>query len=136
MAATESDFRGEELGIGWLFFAGSVLGIAGLMRIVDAFWAFRYNGALPENLEDGVLGSNLDNYAWTWLIVGIVLIVSSFLILTGSQFARWVGYIASVIAAVSAMTWMPYYPIWALTYVLIAMLVLYALAQYGGRDRA
>jgi hypothetical protein len=29
---------------------------------------------------------------------------------------------------------MPYYPIWAMTYVLIALLVFYALAQYGGRN--
>ena len=68
-----------------------------------------------------------------WLLVGIILILSSFLILTGSQLARWVGYIAAALAAVSAMTWMPYYPVWSLTYVLIAMFVIYALAAYGDR---
>src|SRR5438477_11098882 len=57
-------------GMGWLFFAASIMGIAGVMRIIDSIWAFRYNGALPENLKDGVLGSNLSNYAWLWLIVG------------------------------------------------------------------
>ena len=34
-------------GDGWMFFAGTILGLAGLMRLVDSFWAFRYNGALP-----------------------------------------------------------------------------------------
>jgi hypothetical protein len=123
----------ERRGTGWLFFAGTVLGVAGLMRIVDAIWAFRYNGALPDNLQDGLAGSKLSTYAWIWLLVGIVLILSSFLILTGSQLARWVGYLAAALAAVSAMTWMPYYPVWALTYVLIAMFVIYALAAYGDR---
>jgi hypothetical protein len=123
-------------GAGWLFFAGTMLGLAGLMRILDSIWAFRYNGALPDNLKDGVLGSNLDNYAWTWLIVGVILLVSSFLVIRRSQFARWIGYIAAVIAALSAMTWMPYYPIWSLTYVAIAVLVFYALARYGGREAA
>ena len=65
----------EDRGSGWLVLAGTVLGLAGLMRIIDAIWAFRYNGQLPDNLQDGVLGDNLTGYAWTWLIVGIILVV-------------------------------------------------------------
>ena len=124
----------QERGMGWLFFAGTILGLAGLMRVIDALWAFRYNGALPDNLKDGVLGSSLTSYAWVWLIVGPILILSSFLLLARSQFARWIGFIAATIGALSAMTWMPYYPIWSLTYVGIAVLVFYALAAHGGRE--
>ena len=128
---------GEEAsGSGWLFFAGTILGLAGLMRVVDSIWAFRYKGALPSGLANGALGSNLKNYAWTWLIVGIILIISSFLVLVGSQFARWVGFIAATIMAVSAVTWMPYYPVWSLIYILIAVLVFHALSRYGGRQIA
>ena len=120
-------------GAGWLFFAGTILGLAGLMRVVDSIWAFRYDGALPSGLKDGALGDNLTTYAWVWLVVGLVLIISSFMVLSGSEFARWIGMIAAGIAAISAMTWMPYYPIWALTYVVIALLALYALAAHGDR---
>ena len=70
-------------GAGWLFFAGTMLGLAGLMRVVDSIWAFRYNGALPAGLKDGVLGDNLTTYGWVWLVVGIVLIISSFMLLSG-----------------------------------------------------
>ncbi len=119
-----------------LFFAGTLLGLAGLMRIVDAIWAFSYKGALPDGLQDGVLGSNLKNYAWTWLIVGLLLLVSSFLILARFQFARWIGYVAATIAAVSAMAWIPYYPVWSLVYIAIAVAVFYALARYGGHQTA
>jgi len=124
----------ETAGTGWLFFAGTILGLAGIMRIVDSIWAFSYKGALPDGLKDGVLGSDLKHYAWAWLIVGIVLIISSALVLTGSQFARWVGLFAAAIGALSAMTWMPYYPVWSLTYVGIAVLTFYALTRYGGRQ--
>ena len=123
----------DERGAGWLFLAGSVMGLAGLMRIFDAIWAFGYKGALPEGLKDGVLGDNIKNYAWTWLIVGVVILMSSFLVLVGSQFARWVGYFAATVMAISAMAWMPYYPVWSLTYIAIAVLTFYALARYGGR---
>ena len=132
--------RGEELAYreerrsGWLFFAGSVMGLAGLMRIVDAIWAFNYDGPVPQELQDGILCDDLDSYAWLWLGVGIVLLVSSFLILERSQLARWVGLFAAAVAAITAMTWMPYYPIWSLVYVGIAVLVFYALARYGGPE--
>jgi hypothetical protein len=126
------DMRGS----GWLFFAGTILGLAGLMRILDAIWAFRYKGAIPDGLQNGLLGSTLKNYAWAWLIVGIVLVVSSFLVLARSEVGRWVGYAAAVIGGLSAMTWMPYYPIWSLMYVGLAVLVFYALARYGGHARA
>ena len=126
-------FDSEGTGSGWLFFAGTVLGLAGLMRVVDAFWAFGYNGAIPDNLKDGVLGSNLTTYGWVWLGVGLLLIVTSVLLQIRSQFARWLGVVAAAILALTAMTWMPYYPIWALTYVGIALLALYGLAKYGGR---
>jgi len=121
---------------GWIFFAGTLLGLAGLMRILDAIWAFGYNGALPDELQDGILGSELKNYAWMWLVVGVILVASSILLLVHSQLARWVGYVAATIAAVTAMTWMPYYPVWSFLYVAGAVLVFYALARHGGRPPA
>jgi hypothetical protein len=126
-------YRDDDKGFGWLFFAGSVLGLAGIMRIIDSIWAFTYKGALPDNLQNGVLGSNIKTYAWVWLAVGVILLASSFLVITRSQFARWIGIIAAAIAAVSAITWMPYYPIWSLTYIGLAVLVFYGLTVYGGR---
>ena len=134
LTSSELVYSDDPQGSGWLFFAGTVLGLAGLMRIVDAIWAFRYNGALPGRLQDAALGSSLTTYAWLWLIVGLVLIASSFLILRRSQFARWVGYIAATIGALSALTWMPYYPIWSMTYIAIAVFTFYALARHGGRE--
>src|ERR1044071_7129604 len=79
-APQDDEFVPEE-GTGWLFFAASMLGIAGIMRIFDSIWAFQYHGALPDGLKDGVLGSDLHNYAWLWLVVGAVLVLSSFLVL-------------------------------------------------------
>lgn len=123
----------EDAGSGWLIFAGTMLGFAGLMRIVDAIWAFGYKGSLPDGLKDGVLGSNLTTYAWVWLIVGAVLVIASIAVLARSQLARWIGFIAATIGGLSAITWMPYYPVWSLTYIGIAVFTFYALARYGGR---
>jgi hypothetical protein len=127
-------YADEDRGFGWLFFAGSILGLAGIMRIIDSIWAFTYKGALPENLKNGVLGDNLKTYGWVWLGVGVVLLIASFLVVTRSQVARWFGIIAASLAAISAITWMPYYPVWSLVYIGLAIGVIYALSVYGGRE--
>jgi len=48
----------------------------------------------------------------------------------------WVGIAAGAIGCISAIWWMPYYPIWSLTYIAIGALVIYALAAYGGKAEA
>ena len=127
-------YPSTQKGEGWRFFAGTILGLAGLMRIIDSIWAFRYKGALPGNLKDSVLGDNIKTYAWVYLLVGVILILSSFLVLSRSQLARWVGIVAAGLGALSAMAWMPYYPAWSITYIGMAAIVIYALAVHGGHE--
>jgi asparagine N-glycosylation enzyme membrane subunit Stt3 len=121
-------------GRGWLVFAAVVLGVAGIMRIFDGIWAFRYKGAIPDNLQNSLLGTNLKNYGWLWLIVGILLILCALGVMARSQISRWIGVFAGAVIAVSAIWWMPYYPIWSLVYIGIGILVIYALVMEGGRE--
>src|SRR6516165_5701725 len=85
------------------------------------------------NFEAAIFGHSLKTYGWIYLVVAAVLIVSAILVLSGSQVARWVGVAAGAIIAISAVWWMPYYPIWSLTYIAIGALVIYALVVYGGK---
>jgi hypothetical protein len=121
-------------GQGWLVFAAVALGIGGIMRIFDAIWAFRYHGSVPENLQNALWGHTLKNYGWLWLVVGIILILCAFGVVARSQVSRWIGIFAGAVAAISAIWWMPYYPIWSLTYIGIGVLVVYALAAHGSRE--
>ncbi len=121
----------NDRGHGWMLFAAIVLGVAGIMRIFDAIWAFRYHGAVPQKLEDAIFGTSLKTYGWVYLIVGIILILCGLAVMGGSQLGRWVGIVAAAIGAISAIWWMPYYPIWSLTYIALGVMVVYALAAYG-----
>ena len=123
-------------GEGWLLFAGVVLMVAGVMRFFDAIWAWTYNGALPNNLQQALLGHSLTTYGWVWLFIAVILFGSGAAVMVRSQFARWIGIIAGALGAVSAIWWMPYYPVWSLVYIFIGILVIYALAAHGGREVA
>jgi hypothetical protein len=104
------------------------------MRIFDAIWAFRYHGAVPQHLEDAIFGTSLKTYGWVYLIVGIILLACALFVMTGSQIARWTGVAAGALGAISAVWWMPYYPVWSLTYVALSSLVVYALVAHGDRS--
>jgi len=115
-------------------FAGIVLMAAGVMRLFDAIWAFRYHGVLPAKFESALFGNSLRTYGWLWLAVAIILFVSGAGVLTRSQMARWFGVFAGFFLAISAIWWMPYYPIWSLMYIGVGVLVAYGLVVYGDRE--
>jgi hypothetical protein len=123
-------------GEGWLVFAGILLMIAGVMRFFDAIWAFRYSGAVPNNLQSALLGHSLTTYGWVWLVISIILFVSGLAVMVRSQFARWIGIVAASVGAITAIWWMPYYPVWSLVYIFMGLLVIYGLAAYGQREPA
>jgi hypothetical protein len=123
-------------GEGWLVFAGILLMIAGVMRFFDAIWAFRYSGAVPNNLQSALLGHSLTTYGWVWLVISIILFVSGLAVMVRSQFARWIGIVAASVGAITAIWWIPYYPVWSLVYIFMGLLVIYGLAAYGQREPA
>jgi hypothetical protein len=47
-----------------------------------------------------------------------------------STIAAWVGIIAASIAGITAIVWMPYYPVWSLVYVGIAVMVIYGITTH------
>jgi hypothetical protein len=121
----------SERGSGWIAFAGIMLIVGGVMRFFDSIWAFSYHGSLPSNFEGALYGHSLKTYGWVYLIVAIILFLSGLGVFSGSQVARWVGIIAAAIWVISSIWWMPFYPIWSLTYIVLGSMVLYGLIAYG-----
>jgi hypothetical protein len=117
-----------------LTFSGVVLIVVGIMRIFDAIWAFEYNGTVVDNLHGAIFGHSLTTYGVVWLIVGVLLIFAGFLVMNpgglAAEISRWFGIVASAVAAITAVTWMPYYPVWSLIYVALAITVIYGLAAH------
>jgi hypothetical protein len=126
---------------GWLTFSAVVLIVAGIMRVIDAIWAFGYNGRIPDGLRGALLGHSLATYGWVWLIAGVILIAAGALVLgpgdrPRAEISRWVGIIAASLGAISAIFVMPYYPVWALVYIVIAIMVIYGLSTHYGEQTA
>lgn len=126
---------------GWLTFSAVVLITAGIMRVFDSIWAFGYDGPLPDDLQDAILGHSINTYGWVWLITGAILITAGVLVLgppgqPAADISRWVGIIAAALAAISAIFLTPYYPVWSLIYIAIAITAIYGLTAHYGEETA
>ena len=121
---------------GWIAFAAAMLAIGGAFKILDAIWAFMYDDDVSDQLQTILFERDLTSWGWIWLVVGIVLIITAVCVVTGAQWARWVGIVAAGIAAIAFMPWIYYQPLWTVLSVTLMILTIYALAAHGGRREA
>jgi len=119
--------------VGWLAFAGTLLVISGAFKILDALWAFKYDDEVSDEVQTVLFEGDLASWGWVWLAVGVVLILAGIAVVSGSEWARWFGIFVAAVAAISFLPWIYYQPLWTILSVTLAMLVIYALATYGGR---
>jgi hypothetical protein len=115
-----------------LSFAAALLVVSGIFKILDALWAFKYDDDVSDEVQTVLFENDLASWGWVWLGVGIILILAGFAVVSGSQWARWVGIVAASLAAISFLPWIYYKPLWTILSVTLAVLVIYALAAYGG----
>ena len=127
------DYGVPARGVGWLAFAGTLLVISGAFKILDALWAFKYDDEVSEEVQTVLFEGDLAAWGWVWLAVGVVLILAGIAVVGGSEWARWFGIFVAAVAAITFLPWIYYQPLWTILSVTLAMLVIYALATYGGR---
>jgi hypothetical protein len=131
--STVSQSYDEEEGYGWLVFAATMLGLAGILSIINGIVALSKSKFYTPNAT--YVFSNLHTWGWIALAVGALLIIAAMGAVSGSGFARWFGMIAAGLNAIAQFTWIQAYPFWSMMIFTLDVLVIYALAKYGGRRR-
>jgi len=127
----ESQTRGQ----GMVTFSAILLVTMGIMRILDGIWSLTQHGAAP-HLQGGLLGSKLSTYGGVWIGVGALLILAGVGVVLRVQAARWFGVAAAIVACISGILWIPYYPVWAIVYIYLAVVVIYGLVVYAAPSEA
>jgi uncharacterized membrane protein (DUF2068 family) len=122
-------------GLGWILFAWFMLLIAGVMNVIDGIAALGDRQFFKTH-EAVTLGSNLHAWGWIVLIWGVLQICASVSIWRAAAFGRWFGILAAGINVFIQMLFLPSYPVFALSIMVIDVLVIYGLAVYGEKDVA
>src|SRR5215217_6207087 len=120
-------------GEGWILFAGIILMMVG---ILNAVWGIAAIGSAAFFDADATyILSNLDVWGWVTLVVGAGQIFAALSVWRGGSFGRWFGIGVAAISAIVTLMSISAYPFWALAIFAVDVLVVYALAAYGGDPR-
>ena len=130
-APANVSYEEEERGYGWLVFAASMLGVAGIFCLIDGVMALSKSKFYTANAV--YVFSDLRTWGWIVLAVGALAVVAAMGTLSGSQFSRWFGMVAAGLNAVAQFMFIQAYPWWSLVVFACDVLVIYALAVYGGK---
>ena len=122
-------------GSGWLLFSGVMLVLAGATGILDGLWAI-INDEQEVVLGDNVVlwDSNLSAWGWVYLIGGVIVFLAGFAVVSGAEWARMVGIVVAAFWIIVRIPWVFAFPIATLIGIFLAVLVIYGLAVYGGRE--
>lgn len=129
--ATAAEAREEVRGAGWLVFAAAMLGLAGTWNVIDG--ALAIGNSKVYGVNTVYVFSDLRTWGWIALSVGALQLLAAFTIMTGSTFGRWFGIGSASVNALVQLAWVPVYPFWALMMFGADIIVIYALAVYGGK---
>ena len=136
MADTGYDDVYESSGMGWKLFAGIMVIIVGTFNVIDGLVAItnadQFENAFGASSELPVT-NNVKTWGWVVLILGAVLILSGFLIFVGNMFGRVIGVLAASVNAIVQLAFLPHYPLWSFTMILIDILVIWGIVVHGGR---
>lgn len=120
---------------GWIGFAGVMMIIGGLLNAVS--------GLIAVVNDEWVVWTNrtamyLDISQWGWLhlVLGLAVALAGFGVFSGNVLARTVGVIVASLGLIANFLFIPAYPLWAITLVVINILVIWALIVHGHEMRA
>jgi hypothetical protein len=120
--------------VGWLAFAGTMLGLAGVVNVIWGIAAID-NSSFFTDEGRYVLFDNLSTWGWFFLIVGILQLIAAVSILNGGAFGAVLGIACASINALILLFTVNAFPFAAFMLFIVDILVVYGLAAYGGQRR-
>lgn len=127
----DSGYGPEPAGQGWVLFATIMLGLLGIWNLFEGIAAIASAHVFVGDAH--YVFSDLHTWGWIVLILGVGQILASLVLLSGSEIARWFGIGVAFVNALGQLAFVPAYPVWGLLMFSVDVLIIYALAAYGGK---
>jgi hypothetical protein len=129
--AEEGYGYGDVPGTGLVGFAALMLALAGAWNVIEGILAIGDSRVYVN--ESVFVFSDLNSWGWIMLLLGTGQLLAAFALLAGSELGRWFGIAVAFLNALGQMFFMSAYPLWAVTMLAIDIVIIYALAMYGGK---
>lgn len=116
--------------VGWIYFAAVILVLAGTLAVIDGIIAL-VNDEWVVFTNRGDVYLDVSQWGWVHLILGIVMVLAGFGLLTGSMLARAAAVIIAGLNLIANFMWLPVYPVWSIILIALDVLVLWAVIVHG-----
>jgi hypothetical protein len=121
---------GQGTGPAWLTFAAVMLGLGGVLGLLDGIVAVSKSSFYAADAQ--YVFSDLNTWGWILIVVGVAAILAAFYVMSGAEWARWTGIVVAGLQAIAQLLMVQAYPFWSLCVFAIDILVIYGLAAHGG----
>jgi hypothetical protein len=101
---------------GWWLISGLVALFNSEFYVVTQKWIFQFD---------------VTTWGWVHLIIGLLVLLAGFGLFSGQVWARTVGVIIAVFMGLASFAWLPYYPVWAILYIVASVAIIWALTVHG-----
>lgn len=118
--------------VGWIAFASVMMIIGGSLNLMYGFIALVNDTWVGWNeVTSRAVLIDLTSWGWAHIILGACLLLAGIGVLSGNILARTIGVIVAGLSMIANFFFIPVYPIWALTVIVIDVLVIWALTAHG-----
>ena len=116
--------------VGLIVFAAIMLMMAGTFQFLAGLVAV-FENEFYVTTRNYVFQLDATTWGWIHLLLGIVLGIAGWGLLSGRTWGRVVAITVAAISALANFLFLPYYPFWALTIITLDVLVIWAVATHG-----
>jgi hypothetical protein len=81
--------------------------------------------------QEWIFEFSTETWGWIHLGLGVVILLSGIGLFTANVWARTVGVFIGVVSALVAFAWLPYYPVWAILFIAVAVAIIWSLTAHG-----
>ena len=115
---------------------GAAAFAAFMMLMLGCWWLIAGIVALANDefylvTDEYVFRYDVTQWGWVHLILGVLTILAGGALFTGKLWARIIGVALAFFGTLIAFAWLPYYPFWAILFIVAGVSVIWALTVHG-----
>jgi hypothetical protein len=117
---------------GWIVFASVMMIVGGSLNLIYGFIALVNDTWVGWNAStSNAVVLDLTEWGWVHILLGACLVLAGLGVMTGNILARTVGVIVASVSLIGNFFFIPVYPLWAITVIVLDVLVIWALTAHG-----
>jgi hypothetical protein len=116
--------------VGYATFASILLLMAGVFHFIAGLVAVAEEEFYVVGTK-WVFQFDVTSWGWIHMVLGVLLFLAGLGILSGNVVARTVAVVLAGLSAVASFAWLPYYPVWSIVIMFLAVAVIWALTVHG-----